>query len=529
MYYDTIGQSGGMNILKRLTHYMSQQSAIKKGVLLSYFVIIFNIVAGFIYTPWMIAKIGKENYGLYILVTSFLAYFTVDYGLWQAVNKLVAEHHSKGDPQSEHHVVNVAMSLYLFITLCIAAVLIVVFFYIDDIYSNLTESELSLFKTLFIIASAFALLSFPFIFLQGVLMGREYFVPVKLFDMLKRVGVIILTIILLAFDCGVVSLVIAFGITPIVIRFWEYIYLWRKGFRIRPVKPDRTTSKAIIGLSAWLFIIVLCEMLITNISPSLLAAYCNTTQIAIFAIGLTLYNYVYAFAGAINGFFLPRIFKLRNQKNNEAIISTSSMVSAIQMFVVGLFIMGIICLGKEFINLWVGYSFEQSYTVVLWLLFPAIIIFCQPIENTELFATNKLYCQASMKICTAIFSILLSIMLCPVFGAVGAAVAVGISSFLFLGVGQNILFWKILRRTRTPFILLLLRYLFSFTVACGLYFLIDNFWITPNSWRYFFIHGFIFITIYFIVVYALGLPESIRRSMITPILNRFLNHNKHRF
>ena len=65
---------------------MSRQSAIKTGVALSYFVIIFNIVAGLLYTPWMITKIGKADYGLYILVTSFLAYFTVDYGLWQAIN-----------------------------------------------------------------------------------------------------------------------------------------------------------------------------------------------------------------------------------------------------------------------------------------------------------------------------------------------------------------------------------------------------------------------------------------------------------
>ena len=58
---------------------MSSSRAIKSGVALSYFVIIFNIVAGLIYTPWMIRHIGRADYGLYVLVTSFLAYFTVDY------------------------------------------------------------------------------------------------------------------------------------------------------------------------------------------------------------------------------------------------------------------------------------------------------------------------------------------------------------------------------------------------------------------------------------------------------------------
>lgn len=65
---------------------------IKLGAFLSYFAIFFNIIAGLLYTPWMISKIGKADYGLYMLVTSFLTYFIVDFGLWQAISRYITKY-----------------------------------------------------------------------------------------------------------------------------------------------------------------------------------------------------------------------------------------------------------------------------------------------------------------------------------------------------------------------------------------------------------------------------------------------------
>lgn len=499
---------------------MSSTKAIKYGVALSYFVIIFNIVAGLIYTPWMIDRIGRADYGLYVLVTSFLAYFTVDYGLWQAVNKLVAEHHVNGDEEKEHHVINVATSIYLLIDLCVAIVLVWMFFYVDDIYSSLNDGEMAMFKKLFVIASGFALVSFPFIFLKGVFMGREFFVPAKMFDIAKRVGVIVVTVALLMLDCGVISLVIAFGIVPFIICAGEYVYLWRKGYRIHPVRIDKATGRALLGLSIWLFLIVLGEMFVTNISPSVLARYADTTQIAIFAIGLTLYNYVYSFAGAINGFFLPRIYELRKDNNNAAIMRTSTMASALQMFVVGLFVMGIVCLGREFIYLWVGEDFHSSYTVACFVLLPVMITFCQPIESTELFATNRLHYKAILMILSAISTVVISICLCPQLGAVGAAIGIGVSMLVFMGIGLNIVFAIVLHRSRIPFIVQILRYGTAFALT---YFLFSAFESTvklDTSWLSLITKGMTFCFIYFCTAYLIALPKDVKSRILKPLLSR---------
>lgn len=488
--------------------------------MLSYFVIIFNIVAGLIYTPWMIERIGKADYGLYVLVTSFLAYFTVDYGLWQAVSKLVAEHHTNGDVAREHHVVNVAASIYLIIDICIAVVLAVLFFFIDDIYTNLSNEESILFKKLYVIATCFALMSFPFIFLRGVFMGREYFVQTKYFDIAKRVGVIAVTVALLLFNLGVTSLVVAFGIVPFTLCIGEYLYLLCKGYRIHPVKIDKITARALLGLSIWLFLVVLGEMFTINIAPSILVRYANTTQVAIFAIGLALYNYVYAFAGAINGFFLPRVLQLRKDNNDSAIVRTSKIASGIQMFVVGLFVMGIVCLGEDFIILWVGEAFDASYEVACLILMPVMITFCQPIEYVELFAADKLKYNAYMQLLSAVMTVTISIVLCPQYGALGAAIGIGVSKLMCMGVGLNIVYSRVLHRSRWPFIIQIVKYVIAFVLTYVIYNFLMELLQPKVGWMTLVLDGLCFCLIYSFITYTIALSSDAKLYIINPMINR---------
>ena len=63
---------------------------IKTGAVISYLSIAINILAGFIYTPWMIEKIGKGDYGLYTLANSLITLFLVDFGLGSAISRYIA-------------------------------------------------------------------------------------------------------------------------------------------------------------------------------------------------------------------------------------------------------------------------------------------------------------------------------------------------------------------------------------------------------------------------------------------------------
>ena len=68
---------------------------IKFGALLAYFGIGVNILSGLLYTPWMVDRIGKGDYGLYTLANSLITLFLVDFGMSAAVSRYVSNYRAE--------------------------------------------------------------------------------------------------------------------------------------------------------------------------------------------------------------------------------------------------------------------------------------------------------------------------------------------------------------------------------------------------------------------------------------------------
>jgi len=111
---------------------------LKMGALLSYFTMAFNIVAGLIYTPWMVATIGKSQYGLYTLANSVITLFLVDFGLSSATGRYLSKYNAEGDREGAERFLGAVYKLYLLIDAGILMILAAVFFLMDRIFVNLT-------------------------------------------------------------------------------------------------------------------------------------------------------------------------------------------------------------------------------------------------------------------------------------------------------------------------------------------------------------------------------------------------------
>lgn len=61
----------------------------------------------------MISKIGKADYGLYMLVTSFLTYFIVDFGLWQAISAVYTKYRAEGKENEVQNIIGLSAKIYL--------------------------------------------------------------------------------------------------------------------------------------------------------------------------------------------------------------------------------------------------------------------------------------------------------------------------------------------------------------------------------------------------------------------------------
>ena len=419
-------------------------SQIKRGAALSYLAIIFNIIAGFIYTPWMVNQIGKSDYGLYILVGAFLSYFVMDFGLSQTIARFIADYKVKNQFEKINQLLGLTTKFYLVINSALFIVLFIVYFFIDHIFLELTPTEIVKFKIVYLIAGGFSLISFPFLPLDGVFIAYERFVFLKLCDVINKVATILFMVLALLLGYKLYALVAVNAAVGIIIIAIKLLYIKKK----LPLYPElkfksKTLLKELFKFSFWISIIGIAQRLLVNIAPLVLGIISGTEAIAIFSIGVIIEGYTWTFAHALNGLFLAKVSELNLQKNNlQEITNLMIRVGRLQLMIMGLLLVGLISLGQEFIILWMGQGFQKSYLVVVLLIAPGFITLTQEIAYTYLYVINELKYRAVLFLAAATGSLLLSFLLAPSLGALGCAIAIFTATMACHVLGMNYIYWK---------------------------------------------------------------------------------------
>ena len=291
---------------------MNSSKQIKFGALMSYFAIAVNIVAGLVYTPWMITKIGQGNYGLYTIASSLITLFVMDFGMSAAVGRFMSIYVAKGEQEKANNFMGLVYKLYAVLDGVIFVALVVAYFLIETIYKQLTPDEIHTLKGLYIIVAIYSLVQFPFMNLNGILTAYEKFIQLKACDLFHKVFIIVSVVAALLMGFGVEALVTAnalSGVFTILLKL--YVIRKRTALRSNFKFFDKVLLKDIFGFSVWTTVSTLMQRLIFNITPTIIAAVSVTGSVgtALFGLACTIEGYVYTFATAINGLFMPRISK----------------------------------------------------------------------------------------------------------------------------------------------------------------------------------------------------------------------------
>ena len=408
---------------------INSKRQIKLGALISYAAIAFNMIAGLIYTPWMIGQIGKSNYGLYTLATSLITMFTIDFGLSAAVSRFLSKYNAEKNYELANNFLGIIYKLYLAIAALIFIILIVVFFFIPTIYAKLSGEELETFKMLYAVVGLYTVVSFPFINLNGILTSYELFIGLKLSDFFHKLFIVIAMVIALLLHKGVLALVTInaiSGLLTIIIKLC--IIHWKTPVKVNFRYSDRKLLKSIFAFSIWTTIAAIAQRLIMNITPSIIAAVSvtGTAGVAVFGLAAVLEGYVYTFATAINGMFMPRISRiLHAQRKEEELIPLMNKIGRLQCLLVGLLTVSFISVGRSFIiDIWRKPDYEASYFCAILLILPSLFYLPMEIANTALVVENKVKLKAFVFMIMGGLNFVLSVIFCRYFGALGAAMSI---------------------------------------------------------------------------------------------------------
>lgn len=426
---------------------MNSNRQIKLGAIISYLAIFFNIVTGLIYTPWMMNTIGKSDYGLYTLAMSLINTFMIDFGLSLAAQRYVSNYLADKDQKSVDNVVGLIYRLYFLITLVIAAVFVILYFFVDQMYAELTPAEIQTFKSLYIVAALYSVLSFPFIPLTGFLKAYEKFIQLKLCDLMSKLVSVGLTVGALLLGLGVYALVFVHLIAGVLFILVRLFILKRT----TPLKPnfgyrDTPLLKGLFSFSLWTSVSSILERFLISLSPSILGIVSGSGEIAVFGYAVSLESYIYTFVTAINGFFMPKLSRISTQSGEQSSQDVLKLMVSVGRFILMLFsliFVGFLALGQEFITLLFGSQYDNAYYCTILICAYGFIAYPQQIAATYVMVKNKVRYRAYISMATFALNLVLSFILGNLLGAVGVSVSICIT-LLLNTIALNVLYKKAL-------------------------------------------------------------------------------------
>lgn len=494
---------------------INSSNQIKIGAILSYLSIGINIIAGLIYTPWMVDTIGKSDYGLYTLSNSLITLFLVDFGLSSAVSRYVAKYRAEGRQDKVDNFLGVVYKLYLIIDAVIFAALVIIYFCIDSIYVKLTPEELEKFKVVYLISASFTVINFPFVTFNGILNSYEKFIPLKLADVIYRLLLVAITVVTLLFGGGLYGLVAAHAIVGLIVAAYKWMVIKKQvALKINWKYSDASLYKDIFGFSIWITISSLAQRLVFNITPSILGAVASSAAIAVFGIVTTIEGYTYTITTAINGMFMPKISRIyeRGEEKDE-LMPLMLSVGKFQYAINGLIVAGFAVVGKEFINLWMGPTYLDAYYGILLVIIPGLFFNSMQIANTAMVVRKKVNLQAWVNLGMGVVNVLLSIILSSYFGVIGACISISIA-YMLRAVVLLIIYKRVLEIDMASFVInCYFRMGVPIIITILLGFLMNSL-LSKGGWIVLAAKGLVILGIYAAVTLLLGLNPEERDKLL---------------
>ena len=228
----------------------------KIGIFISYMNILLQTIINFIYVPILLYYIGKSEYGLYQLIGSFIAYFSImDFGLTAAVVRFYTKYKTLNDKISMENVLAISTRCYALITLILFIIGYICYLFLDDIfYNSMTSSEISSAKNIFILLLLNIVVTISTMIFRAIINAHEKFLFLKGIETIQLILQPILVIVILQEHPYAFSVALVQTVLNIFLSIARCVYCFRKlKIRIRYHYWDKKLFKEFKKLALSVF------------------------------------------------------------------------------------------------------------------------------------------------------------------------------------------------------------------------------------------------------------------------------------
>lgn len=498
----------------------------KIGTLLGYIHIALQSLVSIIYIPLLINGIGDGEYGLYQIMSSIIAYFSImEAPMSSAILRFYSQYKNESDINKMENVLAIGKNIFSVISLIVIIIAIPCLFGIYSLYKNsFTNAELIEAVIMFIIMTINIVITIRNYVYVAAISANEKYIFIKIVSIvtliIQPVGVYSL---IYKYPYALTIVLIQLILTIIVSLIRKHYAIQRLNISIKYHGKDKNLTNQMMRLALSVLFVALADQIFWKTDQIIIGRIYDTSHVAIYSVGAQLNSMYISIACVLGNIMMPMATQIFYQKDGEKKLSILfCKMGRIQTLITGLIISGVVLFGKEFICIISNQKYMDAYYVALFLMIPYTIDLIQICGGTVLQIKDEYKFRACTMFIMAVLNIGLTIILTEKIGIIGAAISTMISIFVGSGLIMNFVYFKYIKLDISTFWKTILP-IFSKIIICTLLGHIINYIRIDNQYVQFLIHVVMYSVIYFSFMYITVLNQEEKKQLET-IVKKFRNN-----
>ena len=294
---------------------------IKIGAALNYVIIGLNTLVGLLYTPYMLRMLGQNDYGLYSLVASVIAYLTIlDFGFGNAIIRYTAKFRAERKQREQWEMFGMFLIVYSVIGLIAFAGGLALYYNVDTLFDRtMTESDISQARIMMLLLTLNLLVTFPLSIFGSIITAYENFIFQRGVNIIRIILSTAVMIALLAIGFKAIALVVVQTVFNILVLVINYLYCRRKlHIKVWFGRFNWPFLREISLYSFWIFLNAIMDRIYWGTGQFVLGTTAGTAAVAVFSVAILLQQMYMTFSTSICSVLLPKVTAMvANEKSDK--------------------------------------------------------------------------------------------------------------------------------------------------------------------------------------------------------------------
>lgn len=392
----------------------------------------------FLSVPLTVGYLGKERYGVWILLASLLAWVGLaDLGVGNGLRTAIASALGSGRPELVRSLLSTAFALFCTIAAVLGLVAAVAWPWINwvALFGITTEEARAEVGPAIATSFAFFLLAFPLSITAVTYDALQEGKLRNYWDMVGNIASLVALIAVTRTHGGLVRLVLAVSGTGLIVNVLSGVWLfgyYKPLFAPRPQAVQISSVRRLLHTGGTFFLIQIVALIIFQTDNFIVAKFAGSASVPSYSLTYTLFSYSYlpqtilfnyvwvAYADAIARRDIGWV--ARTLKRNLSFSLGFTLAAVVPL----------IFIAHPFIQLWTRGAVVPPVDLVSWMAaWSMIYAFCSPIACL-LAAADHMKAQLVYSAVSAAVNIVLSIVLIRSWGVTGVIAGTVISYIIFI-------------------------------------------------------------------------------------------------